>query len=441
MSARIEWKFCISALICLCMLGAPNRAAAQYNQWFTVDCSGNTPGAYPSINSLLPSLTDRSGIYLVPGTACTEAVTLSRFDNIWLGTQVGSTATLNGTLDIEFSDSIFVQSLTMHSPTGDGITVNDSRAVVFDACSSSGNPGNGLFIGGGSSVTVEAYGSYDFNGGAAISAGLNSTLQLLAWGGLLDLSSNSQRGLVIDRSVFSSFGNVSITNNGGTYGVDMEGRSTGLIMPIFGPNIISNNIGGGVHVAENSQLSLGGAPSWAPYTNNVQGNGLVGITVGYGGQLTLFGETQIQDHSSAGIDVYGNGQLAILSGVPNQILHNGFGTDATRAGIRLDGNSQAYVRDAVITQSGGPGILELINSSLDLAGSTLTSNAGGPVACDGSAVLVSDLPPSALGPANSCKVGGSSSHHNDNSHFNVPNWKQQKALSDKIHAAVAKVHH
>lgn len=39
MFARIEWKFCISALICLAMLGAPNRAAAQFNQWFTVDCS------------------------------------------------------------------------------------------------------------------------------------------------------------------------------------------------------------------------------------------------------------------------------------------------------------------------------------------------------------------------------------------------------------------
>lgn len=221
----------------------------------------------------------------------------------------------------------------------------------------------------------------------------------------------------------------------------MEGRSTGLVVPIFGPNIISGNPGGGIHFAEDSQLSLGGAPSWAPYTNIVQGNGPVGIAVGYGGQLTLFGDTQIQDHSSAGIDVYGNSQLAILSGVPNQIVHNGFGTDTARAGIRLDGNSQAYIRDAMITQSGGPGVLELINSSLDLADSTLTANAGGPVACDGSAVLLSDLPPSALGPANSCKVGRPSSHHNENSHFSVPNWKQQKELSDKIHAAVAKVHH
>lgn len=68
----------------------------------------------------------------------------------------------------------------MHSPTGDGITVNDSRAVVFDACSSSANPGNGLTISNGSSATVEAYGSYDFDGGAGIFASLNSTLQLMA---------------------------------------------------------------------------------------------------------------------------------------------------------------------------------------------------------------------------------------------------------------------
>src|SRR5215472_10367438 len=101
MLARIEWKLCIGALICLALLGAPTPAAAQYNQWFTVDCSGNTPGAYTSINSVIPFLTDRSGIYLVPGTTCTESVTLSRFNNIWVGTDAGSTATttLNGTLD------------------------------------------------------------------------------------------------------------------------------------------------------------------------------------------------------------------------------------------------------------------------------------------------------------------------------------------------------
>src|SRR5262249_22727549 len=149
---------------------------------------------------------------------------------------------------------ISVQSLTMHSPMGDGIIVNDSRAVVFDACSSSGNPANGLTIGDGSSVTAEAYGSSDSNGGSGIYASLTSTPQLLAWGGTRVLSPNSQQGLNIDRSVFDSLGNVSITDNGGAYAVEMQGRSTGLVMPIFGPNIIPNNTGGGIHVAENSQL-------------------------------------------------------------------------------------------------------------------------------------------------------------------------------------------
>jgi hypothetical protein len=423
------------------LFGAPNRASAQYNKWFTVDCSGNTPGAYTSINYVIPLLTDRSGIYLVPGTTCNEDVTLSRFNNIWLGTLAGSTATLNGTLDIAFSDSIYVQSLTVHSPSGDGVSVNDSRAVVFDECNSVGNPGNGLTVGLGSTVTVQGYGSYDSNGATGIYVALNSTLHLAAWGGLLDLSSNGQRGLYIDRSAFDCFGNLSITDNGGDYGLDMEGRSTGLMIPLFGPNIISNNPGGGIHFAEDSQLSMGGAISYAPYPNIVQGNGPVGITIGYGGQLTLFGDTQIQDHSSAGIDVYGNSQLAILSGVANQITHNGFGTDPARAGIRLAANSQAYVRDATISGSGGPGILELVNSSLDVAGTTFASNAHGAIACDGSTVLVSDLPPSALGSANSCKVGGPSSHHNQTASFTMPNWKQQKALSDKIHAMVAKVKH
>src|SRR6516225_206775 len=53
MVAKIALKPCVGALICMGLLTAPNRAVAQYNKWFTVDCSGNTPGAYLSINAVL----------------------------------------------------------------------------------------------------------------------------------------------------------------------------------------------------------------------------------------------------------------------------------------------------------------------------------------------------------------------------------------------------
>jgi Right handed beta helix region len=442
MFEKTECKLCLGALICLALLGAPKSAVAQFNQWFTVDCSGNTPGAYTSINSVIPFLTDRSGIYLVPGTECNESISLIRLTNIWLGTDFGATATLNGQLNIQFSESIYLQSLTVHAPTGDGIAVNDSRAVVIDECSSSGNSGNGLGVFMGSTVTVDGYGTYDFNGGDGIYIAQNSTLILQAWGGPIDLSYNRGRGLGIDRSVFQTIGNTWIMNNGSEYGLDMEGRSTGLMVPIFGPNVVSNNPVVGIHVAEDSQLSIGGDPSWAPYLNIVQGNGSVGIADAYGGQLTLFGQTQIQDHPTAGIDVYGNSQLTFLSGFgSNQVTHNGFGTGPARAGIRLEGNSQGQIRGAGISQSGGPGILNLVNSSVDVGGSTFSSNAGGAIACDGSAVLVSDLPPSALGPANACRVGGQSSHNRDHFAFTIPDWKRQKASSDRMHAMVAKVKH
>jgi len=326
----------------------------------------------------------------------------------------------------------------VHSTSGNGIDINDSRNVSLDRCSSSNNAGTGLYT-NASSVTLQALGTYDFNAGDGIFVGLNSTLSIMAWSGSIDISNNISRGLSVDRSIFQSQGNVSIVNNDGG-GLVMLGHSTGLMMPHFGPNTISANPYGGIQVNENSQLSIGGSGDWAPYMDIVAGNGPVGISVGFGGQLTLFGNVQVQDHSIVGVDVYGNSQATLSYGL-NQITHNGYGAGAARAGIRIDGNSEAYVRGAAITQNGGPGILELGNSSLDVAGSTFTSNASGAVVCDGSSFITGELTASVLGSASSCKIpAATGAQHKLNSKLNVPNWRQQKAYADKIQSAVAKRH-
>ncbi len=440
MTSKCTGKSVLAALGCLVVVFAlPSRASAQYNQWFTVDCSGNTPGAYTSINSILPIVPNGSGIFLVPGTSCTETVNLTYRSYIWIGTNYGSSATLNGSLYIDDSEAIYVESLNVRTTAGDGISVGDSRDVRLDACSSSYSPGNGLTV-NDSSVTVQNSGTYDFNGGYGIWAGLGSTLSLMGWSGLIDMSSNTGRGLSIDRSGFQSLGNVSITHNGGDYGLDMEGRSTGLMMPIFGPNLIAGNPGGGIHSAENSQISLGGASSYAPYMNTIQGNGPVGISMERSGQLTLFGEVLIEDHTSAGIELTGNSQGDFFSG-QTQIVHNGYGADPLRAGILVDDNSEAYVRLTSITQSGGPGILTLMNSSADVAESTFNSNLGGDVECDSSAVLSTDLTPAMLGRGNSCKTPSVPRTRHQAANIQVPDWHKQKANADRIHALVSAVHH
>ena len=127
---------------------------------------------------------------------------------------------------------------------------------------------------------------------------------------------------------------------------------------------------------ETSEISMGGGTSWAPFLLTIQGNGPLGIFEEFGSQVTVIGGTQILDHTTAGIDVYGNSQVSIADG-SNQITHNGFGLDAARAGIRVDGGSQVYMRNATIARNGGPGVLGLVNSSLDIANSSFSSNAGG----------------------------------------------------------------
>lgn len=100
------------------------------------------------------------------------------------------------------------------------------------------------------------------------------------------------------------------------------------------------------------------------------------------------------------------------------------------------------VRNAQIAQNAAPGILNLVNSTVDIAGSAFLSNIGGVVVCDGTGFVVSDMKPAALGSANSCKTANASGakHELAAPKFNAPDWKKQKALADKIHALVPKFH-
>ncbi|MGH9561683.1 MAG: right-handed parallel beta-helix repeat-containing protein [Terracidiphilus sp.] len=116
---------------------------------------------------------------------------------------------------------------------------------------------------------------------------------------------------------------------------------------------------------------------------------------------------QISNHPDAAIDVYGHSQLLIIGN--DQITNNGTGpasTYPTRAAVRIDGNSEAYIRGGQISQNGGPGIYALGNSSMDVSGATFSANAGGPFACDSSSWLITDEAafPMGFGFAAPCKI-------------------------------------
>jgi hypothetical protein len=412
-----------------------------------VDCSGATPGWYTSINSVLAVATNGSWIYVKSGTTCTENVMVSHMTNVAIAADWLQTANLVGSLSIQSSRSIDIQGLNVSGSTSDGINVSHSSDVAIDSCSATNNASAGLNVNNASDVTIGTTGTFDYNGLEGIVVSGNSFLQIVAWGAPIDISYNKHAGINADRSVVFNLGNTTINNNQMSsglfptgFGIQGLGGAKIGVFGILGPVTMTSNQGGAIGLIETSEVSVGGNISWAPYLVTLQGNGPVGIDARYGSQVTVFGGTEIADHTGVAVDLYGNSEADIFGA--NQITHNGYGNDPDGAGIRVDSNSQVYLRSAVITRNGGPGVLGLVGSTLDVAGSTFSANAGGAIACDSSANLTTDLPSSVLGPANSCKVShGFRNHGHDGANFHVPDWRGAKAHGVKMHAMNATLRH
>ena len=198
---------------------------------------------------------------------------------------------------------------------------------------------------------------------------------------------------------FETLGTTTITNNAnpqGTnpptgYGIQALGASKVQVGTCYGPNLIAGNQNGGLDAEENTEVSFWscGTGSQSSITNN----GPVGISAGLGSQVTLYDNAQITGHTGPGVELYGNSQLRTFAA--NLISNNGSAGDPRSAGIVVDGNSEAYLRGGTITTNQGPGILVLVNSSVDSEGATFSANTQGNFTCDSSSYGVSDLiPPS-----------------------------------------------
>ncbi len=442
-------RTCFGAFVCLCVFAGPAKGSAQqFTQYLNVDCS-NPSAQYPTISSALAAATDNTSIYVMPGTTCTENVTVGYLKNVAIVTDWMETFNLTGNLTIQSSNTVDIQGMIVTNSSGDGIDVNNSTDVTLTFVSSVKNQGEGLGL-ASSLVTVSGAGTYSNNGSTGINATANSTLVLSAWGGTIDISGNTNLGLNLDRSVMTDYGATTINNNqavpDGSYptgfGINEYGGAKAAMFGIFGPITVSSNTGGGVSLEETSEISLGGDISWAPYLVTIQGNGPLGIAAQYAGDLTLFGGVTVSDHTTAGVSLYGNSQAAIYDS--NQILHNATGTDRDRAGIFVDNGSQAYVSTAKIQDNGGPGILGLVHATLDVEGSTFSSNAGGAIVCDGSTALQTDLSSSMLGEANACKVSSDAPsaqlRRSNNLNLNLPDWRSAKARAMKLCQMSARHH-
>jgi hypothetical protein len=111
-------------------------------------------------------------------------------------------------------------------------------------------------------------------------------------------------------------------------------------------------------------------------------------------------------------------------------------------GILETNGWQALVNRASIQSNGGPGILGRLHATLDVEGSTFTSNAGA-IVCDQSTALETDLPHAVLGPANACKVSSRGNHQPHTSasmNLGLPDWQSLKAHSIKLNRMITSHH-
>jgi hypothetical protein len=388
---------CRRQLLLLALL-FPVAAGAQ----ILVDCSGANKQAFPSISAALPSAGPGSTI-LITGT-CNENVFIQGATLLNIGAWFGQTANVNGNITIDHSPFVYVYGLNVTNPNGDGFDVNFSQAVL-DTCTSNGNAGNGVNEFGQSTLVLNATGAYNGNGASGVSVG-NSWLGINPFTGAVDISNNAGPGILLDNSHGGSVGSTTIFNNGsnggfGGAGIALVDGSAGGFGTYGGPNTIQGNFGGGLSLSENSRWSFFG-PAGGPL-NLIQGNGPFGVQAGTGSQVTLYETTVISDHDGPAVDVYANSQAYFFGG--NQITRNGTGNDPRSAAVRVDGNSETYIRGGSFTQNYGPALLALVNSSADFTGASFSGNWGGIITCDSSSFEVSDLAPPGLTPPNlHCKT-------------------------------------
>jgi hypothetical protein len=385
----------------LLIMGLGVAAVAQGQSYYFVDCSGTNPADYSTISAAL-AVAGPNSYVLITG-ACNENVNITNAWNLNIGAPYGSTASINGNVSVTGSNTVFLYGLNVTNPAGDAFDITSSRNVTLWTCTGNENHGRGLMAENLSDVTVEGPGSFDNNGTGGINLSGNASVSVQTWGGPLDISRNQGPGVwLTSGSVFETLGNTTINNNVSPsgavpptgYGIQALGASKVQIGTCYGSNQIAYNQSGGVDAEENSEVSLWSCG--APYQSSVIANGPVGISAGLGSQVTLYDNAQISEHTGSGVELYGNSQLRVFSA--NLISQNGSAGDPRSAGIVVDGNSEAYLRGGTISSNEGPGILALVNSSVDSVGATFSGNIGGIATCDSSAYMVSDLLPPTANP-------------------------------------------
>ena len=371
-------KMCVSgAKVLLAILCFALLPAAAYGASAVVDCSGATPGAFTTITAALATLPNAGPNSISVKGTCTETVAIvNRTDLSILG---NPTATIQfGTptarlLRVSDSQRIFIQGITFTGSRGisvfdnsrvnfDSITVQNSGSLGFTSTDSQVHLSNSTIKNSARSGISVNGGTFDLDGGVTISGnartGISASIARLRLNGGDGtpgtenvINNNAGVGVSVANSATAEIGGDNrISNNGGSYGLLVIHTST-LIMS---DGIINNNTGIGVRCGETSHCEWAGA-------TQINGNGGGGI--------------EITDHSDAyidgGIDISGNTGTRVLVDLSSLLNSLGGNTINNNTEHGIEVNNLSVLKFAAID--------------------TITGNADKSLVCDNESLVVGDI--------------------------------------------------
>jgi hypothetical protein len=410
--------------------------------WLTVDCSEAATGDFTSINQAISSLTGPPPAagdwdYVVLLSDCTESVLVSGGRRIWIAPEgdpwpwAGSTtngvparitaaAADQAVVTVQGPREVTLVHLILSGGNA-GLRVGGNASVEAYGVSAEDSSGPGFGIGPGDltlhdGVSAFRNGYYGISvdlGGTVHPSGQSDWLEDLA----ITISENSGGGIRLDRGSLYATTGYNVEDNQGP-GVTMY-AGVGAFGEYKDNSSIRGNQGG-AFVSEGSRATF-----WGNLL--LSNNGPYGIYVEDGGNASFtgaeLGPVVVEGHSNVGLDVMINSQAAIHG--QHQIRNNGSASEPTSAGIRIDGGSHLLLDDTgqegadldppVIADNVGPGILLDYNSSIDAReaifrgntgeavrvlhesvaylgpNSQVAANAGGPIRCDSTSLVVTSL--------------------------------------------------
>ena len=416
-----------AAALGLLLLPLP-AAAANY----TVDCSGQTTGAFTSINAALaaavadPATGDR---YILLRGNCTENVAIGGgVHRVWIAPEWDSCpwngCTTNGVpaqitaanagqpvIAVSGASDVTLVHLALGGGTV-GLSITGASVTAYGVTAQN-NQQSGIVVDLGGSLVLAEGGSHD-NLGAGLTVGSGSNATFYGQASWLQnkplvLSGNSYAGLQVDRAMVNGGGGTRVEGNKGP-GILAFGGNVLFGAVANAPTVVSGN-DTGAYLSEGSQASLWGSTTFSD-------NRAIGVYAEKSSHVGLYGIV-VEGHTEDGVNVAMNSQVAFHGS--NKIRDNGSAATPWSAGVRIDGSSNGFLDQGVdpagpstISGNTGPGILVDLSSSIDARsaviqdntgegvrvrrgsaatvgrGATLRPNGSGPISCDRSSNVFAD---------------------------------------------------